>query len=106
MPSFVGETGGVSAESRIRRHPSFRAYFGGRDSEPTDAALDAVRLTGRSVWNTRWILVIPAGTLGADRETALKAFINGLDTDRDGVSDVSGVSDICIGFKTYSTGGK
>ena len=106
MPSFVGETGGVSAESRIRRHPSFRAYFGGRDSEPTDAALDAVRLTGRSVWNTRWILVIPAGTLGADRETALKAFINGLDTDRDGIPDVSGVSDICIGFKTYSTGGK
>ena len=106
MPSFVGETGGVSAESRIRRHPSFRAYFGGRDSEPSDAALDAVRLTGRSVWNTRWILVIPAGTLGADRETALKAFINGLDTDRDGIPDVSGVSDICIGFKTYSTGGK
>ena len=106
LPSFFGETGGVDGESRIRRHPSFRAYFGARESEPTDAALDAVRLTGRSVWNTRWILVVPAGTLGSDREQALRAFIHGLDTNRDGVTDVLGVSDILIGFKTYSAGGK
>ena len=61
---------------------------------------------GRSVWNTRWLLVIPAGALNADRDAALKAFICGLDADRDGVIDVLPVRDIRIGFKTYSNSGK
>jgi len=107
LPSYLdGALGGVDAETRIRRHPSFRAYFGGREEGPDDACLDATRLTGRSVWNTRWLLVIPAGTLGNNRDAALKAFIYGLDTDRDGILDVKPVSDIKIGFKTYSIGGK
>jgi len=106
LPTYSGETAGVDAETRIRRHPSFRAYFGNRDDTPTDAALDAVRLTGRSVWNTRWLLVIPAGALNADRDQALRSFIYGLDTDRDGIIDVKPVSDIKIGFKTYAQSGK
>lgn len=106
LPTYSGEFGGVDKETRIRRHPSFRAYFGNRGEEPSGAQLDATRLTGRSVWNTRWLLVIPAGTLSSDREAALKAFIYGLDTNRDGIADVNPVSDILIGFKTYSNSGK
>ena len=103
FPSEVGETAGADAAARIRRYPSFRAYGG---AEPDDAMLDAVRLTGRSVWNTRWLLIIPAGALHTDRETALDAFIDGVDTDRDGEKDISGVTDIRIGFKTYSHSGR
>ncbi|MGN0854862.1 MAG: hypothetical protein ACI4R9_05005 [Kiritimatiellia bacterium] len=107
LPLYTdGDFGGVDAVTRIRRHPSFRAYYGATGTEPTDAQLDATRLTGRSVWNTRWLLVIPAGTLNANREQALKSFICGLDADRDGVVDVLPVRDIRIGFKTYSNSGK
>lgn len=107
LPLYTdGTFGGVDAVTRIRRHPSFRAYFGPTGSEPSDAELDATRLTGRSVWNTKWMLVIPAGTLNANREEALKAFIEGLDVNRDGIVDVKGVRDIRIGFKTYSHSGK
>ena len=107
LPSYLkGEYAGVDKETRIRRHPSFRAYYGPEDENPSDDQLDAVRLTGRSVWNTKWMLVIPAGTLNSNREKALKAFIGGLDVNGDGQIDLKGVSDIKIGFKTYSYGGK
>lgn len=105
-PGLGGEVMGADAETRLRKHPSFRAYYGARGERPGTGALDATRLTGRSVWNTRWLLVIPAGTLNADREGALKAFIHGLDANRDGKLDVLPVSDIQIGFRTYSVSGK
>ena len=50
------------------------------------------RLIGRSVWNTRWLLIIPAGTLHSDRQRALDTFING-------------VSDIKVFFQTYAYSG-
>ena len=65
----------------------------------------STRLVGRSVWNDRWLLVIPASALSSDRVNALKTFINGLDADHDGQIDVPGVSDIEIGFKAYSRSG-
>jgi hypothetical protein len=91
--------------ARIRRIPSFRAIVDGDgDPEPSNK-----RLIGRSAWNTRWVMIIPAGSLlggGAEnREKALTVFINGLDTDRDGKTDVPGVSDIKLGLKTYATSG-
>ena len=106
FPTYSGETAGSDSETRLRRHPSFRAYFGERGAAPSDAALDAVRLVGRSVWNTRWLLVIPAGSLNSDRELAMRAFVYGLDSDGDGRVDVNPVSDIRIGFRTYSHGGR
>ena len=107
LPSYLlGEYAGVDVETRIRRHPSFRAYYGPAGSRPSDAQLDAVRLTGRSVWNTKWMLVIPAGALNSNREKALKTFIGGMDVNGDGKLDLEPVSDIRIGFKTYSMGGK
>ena len=63
------------------------------------------RLIGRSVWNDRWLLVIPASSLSSERVNALKTFIHGLDTNKDGRVDVPGVSDIQIGFRAYSRSG-
>ena len=104
-PLFDGATGGNDLGARIRKHPSFRAYYDDEGKDPSDDSLDCTRLVGRSAWNTRWLLVIPAGSLGADRAAALSAFVNGIDSDRDGKLDFNGVKDIKIGFKTYSTSG-
>ena len=43
--------------------------------------------------------------MGADREAALSAFIDGVDSNRDGTPDSTGVSDIRVGLKTYSNSG-
>ena len=104
-PLYEGETGGNDLGARIRKHPSFRAYYGEKGDGPDDAELDCSRLVGRSAWNTKWLLVIPAGSMGGDREAALAAFIDGVDSNRDGTLDFTGVSDIKIGLKTYSTSG-
>ena len=56
------------------------------------------RLVGRSVWNTRWVLIIPAGTLHNDRAQALDWFIGGQ-------YGTNGVSDIKLFFQTYSYAG-
>ena len=104
-PLYNGYTGAGDLGAKIRKHPSFRAYYDDADKDPSDDELDCTRLVGRSAWNTRWLLIIPAGSLGADRETALGAFVNGQDTDRDGTPDAPGVSDILLGLKTYSHSG-
>ena len=104
-PLYDGNTGGNDLGARIRKHPSFRAYYAGTNETPSDASLDCTRLVGRSAWNTKWVLIIPASSLAADRENALAALINGVDTDRDGKPDSPGISDIQIGLKTYSTSG-
>ena len=104
-PLFTGNTGGNDVGARIRKHPSFRVYSGAKGEDPDDGSLDCTRLIGRSAWNTKWLLIIPAGALNSDREAALAAFINGIDQNRDGVLDYEGVSDIKIGLKTYSASG-
>ncbi|MBO7653619.1 MAG: hypothetical protein J6U40_01745, partial [Kiritimatiellae bacterium] len=104
-PLYDGNTGGNDLGARIRKHHSFRVYYDDEGKDPSDDALDCTRLVGRSAWNTRWLLIIPAGSLGADREEALSAFINGIDSDRDGRLDFQGVGDIKIGLRTYSTSG-
>ena len=104
-PLFDGATGGNDLGARIRKHPSFRAYYDEKDKDPSDDSLDCTRLVGRSAWNTKWLLIIPASSLSADREAALAAFVSGVDTDRDGKPDSDGVSDILLGLKTYSTSG-
>ena len=90
--------------AKIRRIPSFRAIIDGDDAEP-----ESTRLIGRSAWNTRWVLIIPAGSLlggnAESREKALSVFINGLDANRDGVAEIGGVSDIQLGLKTYAASG-
>ena len=55
-------------------------------------AFNSTRLVGRSVWNDRWILVIPASSLNANRVQGLETFIKG-------------VSDIKLAIKAYSRQG-
>jgi hypothetical protein len=50
------------------------------------------RLIGRSVWNTRWKIVIPAYTLLSDEQDGLNRF-------------VASVSDIQLFLRTYSNSG-
>ena len=104
-PLYTGATGGNDLGARIRKHPSFRAYPGESGKEPDDDELDATRLIGRSAWNTKWLLIIPAGGLGADRDAALSAFVRGWDANRDGTLDVHPVRDILLGLRTYSRSG-
>jgi hypothetical protein len=82
----------------IRRFASFLAYNDGGTFNPAQVTSSS-RLIGRSVWNTRWMLIIPAGTLGSDRNAALQTFVNGP------LRDGNGVSDIKIFFQTYSYSG-
>ena len=96
-PEWISTLSAGDGAATIRRH-STMAVLGGDE-------VTSSRLFGRSVWNDRWLLVIPASSLSSDRVNALKTFIHGLDTNKDGQVDVPGVSDIQIGFKAYSRSG-
>ena len=87
---------------QIRQFASFRAYHdsGNFDSSET---ITASRLIGRSVWNTKWMLIIPGRTLLNDPNEGIERFIYGglVNGKRDG----NGVKDIKIFFQTYSISG-
>ncbi len=101
-PDFIGSIDSLTdAFGAIRKFSSFRAYHDGGFSE--DDALATSRLIGRSVWNTNWVLIIPAGTLLSDRDEAELRFIEGKSVN--GERDLNGVSDIKIIFETYSHSG-
>jgi len=75
----------------LRQHQAFRAVGDGTVFS-SDPGFTNGRLIGRSVWNSRWKLVIPAQTLLADPKKGMQVFI---DT----------VKNIKIHFETYSTAG-
>jgi hypothetical protein len=84
-----------SLEGRLgepRRYSMFRAYHDGGDVVNFDELVTDSRLIGRSVWNTRWILIIPGRVLNADPNVGLQRFIQQ-------------VSDIKLIFQTYSYSG-
>jgi hypothetical protein len=79
----------------LRQHQAFRAVPDGTvfNSMPSTAlGFTNARLVGRSVWNSKWKLIIPGKTLLADPNQGLQVFI---DT----------VKDIKLHFQTYSTAG-
>jgi hypothetical protein len=86
----------------IRKFSRFRAYHDSGSFDANETINDS-RLIGRSVWNTRWLLIIPAGSLHSDRNEGLERFINGqlFNGERDG----NGVSDIKVFFQTYAYSG-
>ncbi len=104
MALYDAFTGNGDPLASIRRYPSLRAYHD-QFSYSDDAMISSTRLVGRSVWNTRWLLIIPAGTFHANRDFALKALIQGADLNGDGKLDQPGISDIQIGFEVYSNSG-
>jgi hypothetical protein len=80
----------------IRKHQAFRpvsdAAVFGDNGRLFSSVYTNNRLIGRSVWNTRWKLVIPGRTLLNDPEQGLDVLIDAL-------------SDIKIHFETYSYSG-
>lgn len=86
-----------------RRFARFRAYHDSGSFNPNETINDS-RLIGRSVWNTQWLLIIPAGTLHTDRNEGLDRFIHGALLPN-GQRDGNGVTDIKIFFQTYSYAG-
>lgn len=96
----------------IRQYSSFRAFHDTGVFDPAQVTTDS-RSIGRSVWNTRWMLVIPGGTLLADANEALNTLIygrrapgSGTVIDPAGVArDGKGIDDILLFFQTYAYSG-
>jgi hypothetical protein len=88
--------------AKIRKYSSFRAYHDSGQFDIKEVHRDS-RLIGRSVWNSRWLLIIPAVSFLEDRDEGLLRFIDGKiqGDQRDG----NGVSDIKLFFETYSISG-
>ncbi|WP_269526450.1 hypothetical protein [Coraliomargarita parva] len=81
--------GGTDGE--IRKFSSFRAYHDSGYFDASEMTFDT-RLVGRSVWNTRWLLIIPGSTLSADPDAGLQTFIDN-------------ITDIKLFFQTYGYSG-
>ncbi len=95
----------VGTPTEIRRYPQIRAHHYVEPFDP-DELISSTRLIGRSVWNRKWLLIIPGATFLADPEEGLDTFIHGLEIpDSGGDRDGEGVSDIHILFSTYSYAG-
>ena len=115
-PSPVGNSDLANAEwipqnndlngplSAIRQFSRFLAYG---DSFSEDQVVGDTRLIGRSIWNTRWLLIIPGGTFLNNAGTGLDTFISGqpVKGSTTGARDGNGVSDIKLLFQTYSYSG-
>ena len=81
----------------VRKHQAFRpvsteAVFAGDNGRLFPSMFTNNRLIGRSVWNTRWKIIIPGQTLLNDADEGLNRFI---DT----------VEDIKLHLETYSYSG-
>ena len=87
---------------QIRRHGRFRAYHD--DGFNYSEMIKDNRLIGRSVWNTRWLLIIPGISLHGDPDEGIELFING-PLDIYGERNGNGVTDILLTFETYSYSG-
>lgn len=94
---FATRKSWVSAESLTesvftpRKHQAFRAVPAGTVFSSAPGFTNS-RLIGRSVWNSKWKLVIPGDTLHADPEKGLDTFIET-------------VRDIQLFLETYSYSG-
>lgn len=88
--------------AQLRRYSSLRAYHDDGDFDSAETCNNS-RLVGRSVWNTRWLLIIPGRTLLADPNEGIERLIHGAQTSngRDG----AGIKDIKVFFQTYSISG-
>lgn len=96
IPSVDGLDGQLTA---VRRFGRLRAYHDSGEFSADEVNADS-RLIGRSVWNTRWMLIIPGSTFSSDSTEGLETFINGRNVG--GVRDGNGVKDIKIFFQTYA----
>jgi hypothetical protein len=70
-----------------RRYSSFRASHGADELQ-----LNVTRFIGRSVWNSKWMLIIPGQLLDSDAQRGINTFIEN-------------VTDIKLSFETYGYSG-
>ena len=100
--SLFGEFGA------IRKYGRFRAYHDGGNFNEAETINDS-RLICRSVWNTRWLLIIPGRTLNSDADEGIARFIHGALLNPlgppTGDRKENGVSDIKLFFQTYAYSG-
>jgi ELWxxDGT repeat protein/predicted outer membrane repeat protein len=90
---------------QIRRHSDFRAYHDSGYVNESEMTFDS-RLVGRSVWNTRWLLIIPGQNLLYDPDEGLDRFIHGPEViGGTGERTGNGVFDIKLFFHTYAYSG-
>jgi hypothetical protein len=94
--SLFGKFGG------IRKYARFRAYHDAGNFSEAETITDT-QLICRSVWNSRWLLIIPAATLHSDGNEGLQRFIYGPLVNGQRTGD--GVSDIKLFFQTYAYSG-
>jgi len=93
------------SSTEIRRYGRFRAFHFAEPFDDSQVTSDS-RLIGRSVWNRRWLMIIPGGTFLNDPVDGLDTFIQGpLIPGGGGQRDGQGVNDIRIFFKTYAYSG-
>ena len=86
----------------IRRYGRFRAYHLTEPFDDSQVTADS-RLIGRSVWNTKWVIIIPGGTFLNDPVNGLDTFIHGAPVPGGGgVRDENGINDIRVFFETYA----
>jgi hypothetical protein len=103
IPTLHAQTGTFA---EIRRLSSFRAYDFSPTLDPNEFTTDS-RLVGRSVWNTKWVLIIPGGNLLNDPQEGIEIFIDGqLIPGGNGARDGQGVKDIFLFFETYAYTGQ
>ena len=95
----------IGNATEIRRYSQYLAHH---YSEPFDESeiISSSRLIGRSVWNRKWMMIIPGASFLNDPNEGLETFIDGElipggGSERDG----EGVSDIHLFFTTYSYSG-
>ena len=93
------------SQTDLRRYGRIRAFHFSEPFDDSQVTSDS-RLIGRSVWNRKWMVIIPGGTFLNDPVSGLDTFIHGpLVPGGGGVRDGHGVSDIRIFFKTYAYSG-
>ena len=91
---------------QIRRFSSFRAKDSREFNPDADALSFDTRLIGRSVWNTRWMLLIPGGSLLANGEEGLDTLIDGARVPGNpDERDLNGIRDILLFLHTYGYSG-
>ncbi len=102
-PSWLPTDNLASPIGEIRRFNRFRAYHD--DGFEIGDFTRASRLVGRSVWNTKWLLISPGGTFLADPNTGLDTFISGKIVPGTQTRDGNGNTDILLLFETYGYSG-
>jgi hypothetical protein len=74
VESLNGSFAELVRQGDFRAYPSAGGALSGSDPAYTDS-----QLFSRSVWNTRWILFIPAASLGSDPKAAMQRFMDTVD---------------------------